>query len=74
MIDVWGADHGGYVKRMQAAVKAVSDGEGALDVKIVPAGQAAARRRAGEDVEALGRLRHACAKWSTRSAATPSAS
>ena len=23
MIDVWGADHGGYVKRMQAAVKAV---------------------------------------------------
>ncbi len=22
MIDVWGADHGGYVKRMQAAVKA----------------------------------------------------
>ncbi len=24
MIDVWGADHGGYVKRMQAAVKALS--------------------------------------------------
>src|SRR5919107_1457351 len=24
MIDVWGADHGGYVKRMQAAVKAVT--------------------------------------------------
>ena len=23
MIDVWGADHGGYIKRMQAAVKAV---------------------------------------------------
>jgi len=34
MIDVWGADHGGYVKRMQAAVKAVTAGEGALDVKI----------------------------------------
>ena len=34
MIDVWGADHGGYVKRMQAAVKAVSHGEGALDVKL----------------------------------------
>jgi arginyl-tRNA synthetase len=34
MIDVWGADHGGYVRRMQAAVKAMSDGEGALDVKI----------------------------------------
>src|SRR6202030_2236138 len=23
MIDVWGADHGGYIKRVQAAVKAV---------------------------------------------------
>jgi arginyl-tRNA synthetase len=34
MIDVWGADHGGYVKRMQAAVKAVTNGEGSLDVKL----------------------------------------
>ena len=34
MIDVWGADHGGYVKRMQAAVKAVSGGEASLDVKL----------------------------------------
>ncbi|WP_119458799.1 arginine--tRNA ligase [Rhodospirillaceae bacterium SYSU D60014] len=34
MIDIWGADHGGYVKRMQAAVKAVTGGEGELDVKI----------------------------------------
>ncbi len=34
MIDVWGADHGGYVKRMQAAVNAITDGRGALDVKI----------------------------------------
>ena len=34
MIDVWGADHGGYVKRMQAAVKALTDGKGALDVKL----------------------------------------
>jgi arginyl-tRNA synthetase len=34
MIDVWGADHAGYVKRVAAAVKAVTDGEGALDVKI----------------------------------------
>ena len=34
MIDVWGADHGGYVKRMQAAVKALTDGAGALDVKL----------------------------------------
>lgn len=34
MIDVWGADHGGYVKRMVSAVKAVSGGKGNLDVKI----------------------------------------
>lgn len=34
MINVWGADHGGYVKRMQAAVKAITGGEGALDVKL----------------------------------------
>ena len=34
MVDVWGADHGGYVKRMNAAVGAVTEGEGDLDVKI----------------------------------------
>ncbi|MDG3443758.1 arginine--tRNA ligase [Nitrospirillum amazonense] len=34
LIDVWGADHGGYVKRMAAATKAISDGKAALDVKL----------------------------------------
>ena len=34
MIDVWGADHGGYVKRMKAAVAAVSGGTATLDVKV----------------------------------------
>ncbi|HTZ78685.1 MAG TPA: arginine--tRNA ligase [Stellaceae bacterium] len=34
MIDIWGADHGGYVKRMQAAVTALTHGKGALDVKL----------------------------------------
>ncbi|HIJ43041.1 MAG: arginine--tRNA ligase [Rhodospirillales bacterium] len=34
MIDVWGADHGGYVKRMRAAVEAVTEGAGELDVKL----------------------------------------
>ena len=34
MIDVWGADHGGYVKRMQAAVTALTGGKAALDVKL----------------------------------------
>jgi arginyl-tRNA synthetase len=39
MIDVWGADHGGYIKRVQAAVKAVqrisNAGAAELDVKLV---------------------------------------
>jgi len=34
MIDVWGADHGGYIKRMAAAVRAITNGAGELDVKI----------------------------------------
>jgi len=34
LIDVWGADHGGYVKRMKAAVSALSDGRVPLDVKL----------------------------------------
>ena len=35
LIDVFGADHGGYVKRMQAAVRALSDGRVPLDVKLI---------------------------------------
>lgn len=34
LIDVLGADHGGYVKRMKAAVKAMSEGKAELDVKL----------------------------------------
>ena len=48
MIDVWGADHGGYVKRMQAAVKAVSGGSAELDVKIV---QLVKLLRAGQPIK-----------------------
>jgi arginyl-tRNA synthetase len=48
LIDVWGADHGGYIKRMQAAVKAVSGGKASLDVKIV---QLVRLLRAGEPVK-----------------------
>jgi arginyl-tRNA synthetase len=48
LIDVWGADHGGYVKRMQAAVKAVSGGKAELDVKIV---QLVKLLRAGEPIK-----------------------
>ena len=48
MIDVWGADHGGYIRRMKAAVSAVSHGMGELDVKIV---QLVRLLRAGEPVK-----------------------
>jgi arginyl-tRNA synthetase len=34
LIDVWGADHSGYVKRTQAAVRAVTGGAASLDLKI----------------------------------------
>lgn len=47
-IDIWGADHGGYVKRMQAAVKAISGGEASLDVKLC---QLVKLFRAGEPVK-----------------------
>jgi arginyl-tRNA synthetase len=48
MIDVWGADHGGYVKRMQAAVKAATNGQGALEVRLC---QLVKLMRAGEPVK-----------------------
>ena len=52
MIDVWGADHGGYIKRVQAAVKAVQRITNApaadLDVKIV---QLVKLLRGGEPVK-----------------------
>ena len=35
LIDVWGADHGGYVKRMQAAVAALSERKAVLEVKLI---------------------------------------
>ncbi len=47
LIDVWGADHGGYIKRVQAAIKAVTDGKATLDVKII---QLVRLLRAGEQV------------------------
>jgi arginyl-tRNA synthetase len=48
MIDVWGADHGGYIKRMVAAVRALSQGKADLDVKIV---QLVRLLRGGEPVK-----------------------
>jgi arginyl-tRNA synthetase len=48
LIDVLGADHGGYVRRMQAAVKALSGAAADLDVKLV---QLVRLLRAGEPVK-----------------------
>jgi arginyl-tRNA synthetase len=48
LIDVWGADHGGYVKRMNAAVGALGGGKVALDVKLC---QLVRLLRAGEPVK-----------------------
>jgi arginyl-tRNA synthetase len=35
LIDIFGADHGGYVKRMKAAVAALSEGRVPLDIKLM---------------------------------------
>ena len=48
LVDMFGADHGGYVKRMKAAVSALSDGQVPLDIKIV---QMVKLLRAGEPVK-----------------------
>jgi arginyl-tRNA synthetase len=34
LVNIWGADHGGYVKRVQAALKALTGGKGSLDVQL----------------------------------------
>jgi arginyl-tRNA synthetase len=47
LIDVWGADHAGYIKRMRAAVAALSDRAAELDVKVI---QLVKLLRAGEPV------------------------
>jgi arginyl-tRNA synthetase len=48
LIDIWGADHAGTVKRIQSAVKALTDGKVELDVKLV---QMVRLFRAGEPVK-----------------------
>ncbi|HWI86570.1 MAG TPA: arginine--tRNA ligase [Sphingomonas sp.] len=48
LIDIWGADHAGTVKRIQAAVRALTHGEKPFDVKLV---QMVRLMRAGEPVK-----------------------
>jgi len=47
MLQVWGADHGGYVKRMKAAVAALTEGQGKLHVILC---QLVRLMRGGEEV------------------------
>ena len=48
LVNIWGADHAGTVKRVQAAVKALTDGRVDLDVKLV---QLVRLFRAGEPIK-----------------------
>jgi arginyl-tRNA synthetase len=48
LVNIWGADHAGTVKRVQAAVRALTDGRVDLDVKLV---QMVRLFRAGEPVK-----------------------
>src|SRR5206468_7817490 len=48
LVNIWGADHAGTVKRVQAAVKALTDGRVDLDVKLI---QMVRLFRAGEPVK-----------------------
>ena len=48
LINVFGADHIGYITRMQGGGRRrCPDGKADLDIKVVPAREAVARRRAG---------------------------
>ncbi|MEO6581118.1 MAG: arginine--tRNA ligase, partial [Sphingomicrobium sp.] len=48
LVNIWGADHAGTVKRIQAAVTALTDGRVDLDVKII---QMVKLLRAGEPIK-----------------------
>ena len=48
LVNIWGADHAGTVKRVQAAVRALTDGRVDLDVKLV---QMVRLFRAGEPIK-----------------------
>jgi arginyl-tRNA synthetase len=48
LIDIWGADHAGTVKRIKAAVEALTEGKTPFDIKIV---QMVRLLRAGEPVK-----------------------
>ena len=55
LIDIWGADHAGTVKRIQAAVAALTEGKTRFDVKLV---QMVRLLRGGEPVKMSKRAGH----------------
>jgi arginyl-tRNA synthetase len=74
LIDVFGADHGGYVKRLKAAVSALSEGSGGARHQAHPARQASEGGQIVQDVEAGGHVRDALATWWSRWGRTSPAS
>ena len=58
-IDVWGADHHGYVLRMKAAYAALGGDPDELELLIMQLVHLRALGRARADVKARGRVRHA---------------
>ena len=60
LVNIWGADHAGTVKRVQAAVKALTDGRVDLDVKLV---QMVRLLRAGEPVKMSQARRAISSRW-----------
>ena len=57
LIDVWGADHQGYIPRMKAAVAAITGGRGHTGCQGRPARPPDPRRDGGENVQAGRRCR-----------------
>ena len=59
MIDVWGADHSGHVKRMQSARRRAHRRQGRVGYQARSACPLVSRRRACQDVQACRDVRHA---------------
>ena len=55
MINIWGFDHGGYVKRMTSAVSALTSGDAILDVKLC---QLVSLIRDGQQIKCQNALEH----------------
>ncbi len=68
LVNIWGADHAGTVKRVQAAVAALTDGRVDSRREAGPDGPPVPRRRARQDEQAGRRFRHPGRSCRTKSA------